>query len=226
MDGLLRKLESGVKVTIVALGDSITELTWHTRGYLNWCGYLQEALFEKFGRNRCFVINAGRCGDTAGGALDRLDDDVLRFAPDLVIISFGMNDSGMPVESFPEHLNELIARIRAGSEAEILLRTPNPIVTPPGTPGESAAALESADARVGLLSQTIVDVAGRSKCAIVDHYALWKNMPAPDATMKESVDAMWLRMSDSVHPGPQGHLAFFRELAPRFNVPVRFGWET
>ena len=51
-------------------------------------------------------------------------------------------------------------------------------------------------------------------------------MPAPDATMKESVDAMWLRMSDSVHPGPQGHLAFFRELAPRFNVPVRFGWET
>ena len=45
MKRLLQKLAEGRKATIVALGDSITELTWHTRGHLNWCGYLQEALF-------------------------------------------------------------------------------------------------------------------------------------------------------------------------------------
>ncbi len=52
MREFLNKLENGQKVTVVALGDSITELTWHTAGRLNWVGYLQEALVETYGRNR------------------------------------------------------------------------------------------------------------------------------------------------------------------------------
>ena len=90
----LAKLDRKEQVTIVALGDSNTELTWHTAGRLNWTGLLQEALFEKHGGNRVMLINAGRCGDTAVGALQRLDRDVLRFHPDLVIIAFSMNDAG------------------------------------------------------------------------------------------------------------------------------------
>jgi len=49
MKKLLTKLERGEQVTIVALGDSNTELTFHTRGYLNWVCLLHEALFEKYG---------------------------------------------------------------------------------------------------------------------------------------------------------------------------------
>src|SRR5689334_25221040 len=94
MKQLLEKLKHKEPVTIVALGDSNTELTWHTAGRLNWVGLLQYALFEKLGSNHAMVINAGRCGDTAVGALVRLDRDVIRFQPDLVIVAFGMSDAG------------------------------------------------------------------------------------------------------------------------------------
>lgn len=109
MEEFMKKLKSGSKTTIVALGDSITELTWHTRGHLCWAGYLQEALLETYGRNRCWVINSGRCGDTAHGALERLDEDVLRFDPDLVIVSFGMNDASESSETLLEFRSALSA---------------------------------------------------------------------------------------------------------------------
>ena len=44
MKKFMAKLRGGKKVVVVALGDSITELTWHTRGRLTWVGLLQEAL--------------------------------------------------------------------------------------------------------------------------------------------------------------------------------------
>jgi hypothetical protein len=32
-------------------------------------------------------------------------------------------------------------------------------------------------------------------------------------------------MSDAFHPGPLGHLAFYRELAPAFKLPEKLPWE-
>lgn len=229
MKQFLGKLEKGRKVTIVALGDSNTELTWHTRGHLSWCGYLQEALFEHYGRNRCWVINSGCCGGTADGGLERLEEDVLRFSPDLVIVSYGMNDSGgRKIEHFRETLCRLIDRIRRDSKAELLLRTPNPIVNPPTArvlaEGQEIA-VETAGTRVGLFAETIVDIAREKQCEVVDHYSTWKKLEALRGSMQEDPNHLWLFMSDPVHPGPLGHLAFFRELAPLFRVRPRFPWE-
>jgi len=47
VDGVLSKLARGEQVTIVALGDSNTELTFHTRGHLNW---VEAALVKRPGR--------------------------------------------------------------------------------------------------------------------------------------------------------------------------------
>src|SRR4051812_6499285 len=93
MKQTLQKLASGEKVTVVALGDSNTELTWHTAGRLNWVGLLQEALMEKQGRNRALVINAGCAGNSAQAAEARLEQDVFRFRPDLLVVSLGMIDA-------------------------------------------------------------------------------------------------------------------------------------
>jgi lysophospholipase L1-like esterase len=38
------------------------------------------------------VINAGRPGDTTASALQRLEQDVLSYAPDIVLITLGGND--------------------------------------------------------------------------------------------------------------------------------------
>lgn len=231
MERLLTKLKSGEKTTIVALGDSITELTFHTRGRHNWCGYLQEALFEAYGRNRCWVINSGRSGETVAEGVKRLDEDVLRFDPDLVIVSYGINEARSPVspKAFRNTLIRLIDRIRERRECEVLLRTPNPVVNPttPTAPmRDQQAGMETAGTRVRLFARTIVGVAREKRCAVIDHYTLWKKAESTSDASVEKSSLLWLRMSDPVHPGPLGHLAFFREMAPFFEVARRFPWET
>lgn len=226
MQRTLDKLRNGQQVTIVALGDSNTELTWHTQGRLNWVGLLHEALFETYGRNLVMMINAGCCGNTTGRALERLDRDVLRFDPNLVIISFGTNDTGTGpegIDAFEADMRKLIGQIRAHGDTEILLRTPAPVIalnTParPAAPGD-----EWPGTHLGLYARRIVTLAETLRLPVVDHYAFWKQFePAQSA---ENPNHLALRMSDAFHPGPVGHLAFYRELAPMFGLPTTFPWE-
>ena len=160
--------------------------------------------------------------------MKRLEEDVIRFAPDLVIISYGMNDQGEPVEKFRAALGAIIDRLRERCQAEILLRTPNPVVNPPTEfilgPGQ-ALGVEAAGTQGQLFARTIVEVAEAKHCSVVDHYARWKQREALRGIMEEEPNHLWLYMSDAVHPGPQGHLAFFRELAPLFRVSPCFPWE-
>jgi len=110
----LTKLHGKEHVIIVALGDSNTELTWHTAGRLNWVGLLQYALFEKHGPNTATIINSGRCGDTAVESLTRLERDVIRFNPDLVIVSYGMNDAAQGQDglaAYSDAIRKIVSRL-------------------------------------------------------------------------------------------------------------------
>jgi lysophospholipase L1-like esterase len=220
VEGLLAKLEKGQQVTIVALGDSNTELTFHTRGQLNWVYLLQVALLEKYGPNRVIMIDAGCCGEGAAGGLARLDRDVLRFNPDLVIICYW--DGQM------EPLKLLVAKIRAAGTAEILLRTPNPVVapnmpavTPPVTPGKEWPRSDK-----GEVAAKIVALAKELKLPVVNHYRLWMEADSSHAGHPSTnPNKLWMRMSDATHPGPTGHVAFYRDLAPYFGLSEKLSWE-
>ena len=217
---LLAKLEKREQVTIVTLGDSNTELTFHTRGHLNWPYLLQEALLEKYGPNRVILIDAGCCGEGAAGGLARLDRDVIRFNPDLVIICYwdgNMND-----------MRKIVEKIRAAGNAEILLRTPNPVIVPnmpPVTPA-CTAGNEWPGSKVGEVASRIVALGKELGIPVVDHYRSWMKADAshhgPPST---NPNKLWMRMSDASHPGPAGHIAFFRDLAPYFGLPTQLSWE-
>ncbi|HOJ38950.1 MAG TPA: SGNH/GDSL hydrolase family protein [bacterium] len=220
LKNFLTKLRAGQKTTLVALGDSITELTWHTRGHLNWVGLLQEALFETYGRNCCLVINAGRCGEKVQDSLKRVQQDVCRFSPDLVFISYGQNDAVggqdyLPV--FRRSLRALIQQLRASTTAELILQTPNPVVEQTGR--------EKKGTHNAIYAREIVRLGRQQNCLVIDHYRHWKKIEKLSESLKENPNRLWLLMSDSVHPGPLGHLTFFRRLAPYFQVPAFFPWE-
>ena len=233
MQAILGKLKRGEHVTIVALGDSITEDTFHTRGRMNWVGLLREAIFEAYGNGLCTMVNSGVCGSSYREALTRLDRDVLRFAPDLVILALGMNDAIRGREGlaeFTEDVRRCVARIRAETTAEILIRTPNPVVTVHGLPlpveqARPGRAWEHPGRPVGAYAEALVRLAAELGAACVDHYRLWTErtwvvrQPVADPT------GLWPRMGDAIHPGWLGHLAFFRELAPLFGVAKYFPWE-
>ena len=222
VERLLKKLEAGKQVTIVALGDSNTELTFHTRGCLNWVGLLQVALYEKHGNNKVVMINAGCSGDGTAQGLARLDRDVLRHMPDLVIICFW--DSGLT-----QSLKQIVHRIRAAdNDPEILLRTPNPVVVAnqPETPIELTPGKQWPGSQVAKAVEEILSVGRDMNIPVVDHYHSWlkldtQHLGPPVSDPKR----LWLRMSDAYHPGPLGHIAFYRELSPYFRLSEKLPWE-
>ena len=69
------------------------------------------------------VINAGISGDFAASGLNRLEKDVLAYSPDLVVVSYGLNDScqGGGVENYGKALGEIFKRISATGAESIFL---------------------------------------------------------------------------------------------------------
>jgi lysophospholipase L1-like esterase len=232
MKKTIAKLHKGEHVKIVAFGDSNTENTFHTHGRMNWVSLLDEAIFETYGHGVCTVVNSGKCGSSYQEGLTRLDRDVLCFNPDLVIIAFGMNEAGLGMkglESFKHDVKTTVKRIRETCGSEILIRTPNPIVAEPGGPyplGKGPGdAYDPENRPLKEYSAVLVGLAKELNCEIVDHYAMWTG---EKFTVKKPVAnpcGLWPRMADRMHPNWLGHLVFYRELAPKLNLPKYFPWE-
>jgi lysophospholipase L1-like esterase len=125
-----RDLESGCNVTIVAFGDSITAGYCVRRGFPS---FWKQMLAEKYPEASVEMINSGISGDTSMDGLARLDWAVLSYEPDLVTINFGINDCvlGLDLEEFEMNFVEMVRRIRAGTNSEILLLSSQPLETPP-----------------------------------------------------------------------------------------------
>lgn len=207
-------------VTIVALGDSITAVNHWTFGGLNYVGFLQHSLD---GVGNCFpngytVINSGIGGDSLSDGLQRLERDVLRFSPQLTIISFGMNDSCNPdIASFRDNLRTMIDKIRQKGSS-VLLRTPNPIINMEN--GTELLELSGIRYRVEEYAEAIVETAKSEGTWLVDHYSLWKKSMA-----SKYRGEMMMLMGNCMHPNANGHRRFYHELAPVFGSERLFQFE-
>jgi lysophospholipase L1-like esterase len=123
---------SAPPILIVALGDSVTQ---GVMGYNDIAHeYVYHARFRRGLEDRyplCTfsVINAGVDGQTAADGRQRLHRDVLRYDPDLVLISFGPNDAVLrgrdQVPAFGDDLRSMVESIRRETQADVVLLTPN-----------------------------------------------------------------------------------------------------
>ena len=183
-----RTKTSVAPVLIVALGDSVTQgCMEHGRidheGVYHNC--LKRMLEEKHPDTTFSVINAGVGGESAPGGLARLERDVTSHHPDLVIIAFALNDAcsrQLPgLEDFKNTIREMIKRVRETTEAEVMLLTPNMMITrmndaiadchqhlaKPFMHVQSSGIL---DAYV----QALRDIAAEMDTALTDVYAEWR----------------------------------------------------
>lgn len=105
----------GLPGLIVAFGDSYTE----GNGAAREDAY-PARLAAALGRP---VLNKGITGETAGESLRRLDRDVIRNTPDLVIVEFGVNEAyrGIPVERALTDLEAIVTRTQRETNASIVL---------------------------------------------------------------------------------------------------------
>jgi lysophospholipase L1-like esterase len=91
--------------TVVFLGDSITA----ARGYTK---IVELYTLMRHPELRVRFWNAGKGGDTAAGAVDRLDKDVFAHGATVVTVAFGINDIGWGTKADQEHKDQYLDGIR------------------------------------------------------------------------------------------------------------------
>ena len=132
-------LNASPAVTIAFLGDSVTQGCFEvyktgpdtlqtvfdpTNSYPV---RLREKLALLYPQVQINIINSGISGDNAPGGLERLERDILRYHPDLVIVSYGLNDSINGFDGIPAYnaaLEGIFRGIRQ-SGAECIFMTEN-----------------------------------------------------------------------------------------------------
>jgi acyl-CoA thioesterase-1 len=112
--GSVRNLVSPGK-NVIAFGDSLTEGVGARKGE-DYPSLLARELQQP-------VINAGRRGDTTAQGLTRLERDVLKRNPRLVIVLFGGNDflRRVPLDRASKNLEEIIKRIQQQGAMVVLV---------------------------------------------------------------------------------------------------------
>lgn len=126
-------------VTIAFLGDSVTqgcfECFINEKGdidtvfdYKNaYSTRMKEILNILYPQVQINIINSGISGANSGSGLSRIDRDILAFSPDLVVVSFGLNDSisGLNnIDKYKENIRNIVARLK-DANAEVIFLTQN-----------------------------------------------------------------------------------------------------
>lgn len=198
--------------TVCFLGDSIT-----AGG--RYQGIILDYYLTRYPDRTVHFVNAGRPGDTAGGSLARLKDDVIDPKPDAVAIMFGMNDVNRgayvanpdepkraaqqaALNGYRANVERVVEQIRAGaSGARLLFLTPSPF--------DQTVVLDKDNNQpgcndgLGQCAQFVRELAGRNQATVVDFHG---PMTALNLE-RQKQDPRWTIIGgDRVHPGPPGHL--------------------
>ncbi len=186
LETIKRRLERGIALTLIGLGDSLTEGWMASRGYLD---FLKEMIRDKYPKSNVTIVNRGIPGDTAGGGLHRLSYDVLDLNPDLVFVQFALNDAllGYSEDQFRKSIVEIIDRIENDSSSEVLILTSVAIQSP--------IMNEIAEKFYGIL----IDIAEKKNVAIAKVHEYWKKKIEQGASFRK------LTQADGVHPTVEGY---------------------
>lgn len=137
-------MHSSPPVTIAFIGDSITqgcfEVYYKTQTQLDTVYEYKNAFPTRVGEILSLlypnvqvnIINSGISGDTVCRGLDRLERDVIRYSPDLVVVGYGANDCNLGgkdgVKAYTDGLRDMFERIQACG-AEVIYLTEGPFCT-------------------------------------------------------------------------------------------------
>lgn len=185
-------------VTIAFLGDSVTQGCFECYTKENnqietvfdyssaYSTRLREILNILYPNVQVNIINSGISGDSTSGALMRLERDVLHYHPDLVVVSFGLNDCGNPdisLEQYRDNLRQIFSQINTIG-AEIIFLTQNYMNTYASYRNPNAFLRELSKEhmqlqRSGTLKQymqTAAAVATECGAKICDLYSVWEKL--------------------------------------------------
>lgn len=210
--------------TVAFLGDSVTqgcfELQLTSDGtvetvYDAQCGYhhvLENILSTLYPNVPINYVYAGISGDSAHGGLERLERDVLRYSPDLTVVSFGLNDSLRGedgIELYGESLRRIFEKLKE-SGSEVIFMTENMMNTSVNYNELRSQFVKIAEKSANVQNSGMLTkyfdcakrVADECGVAVCDVYSKWQAM------YKSGVDIDRLLVNSINHPTRQMHSLF------------------
>ncbi len=205
---------------VVFFGDSITH-----GGYYH--EYITDYYRTRFPEARIRFVNSGIGGDTAAGAMPRVDVDVAEYSPTHVAFHFGMNDVGRgnyvaaptarqlegaeaAQERYRRNLPDLVGMVKkAAPGAKMIYMTPTPyddtaVPTniPKGAKGWAVVNQKGCNTGLSLMAGYVLASAKKDGVAAVDWFT-----PLNDFLMRRRANDPHYMLTrwDRVHPGPLGH---------------------
>ena len=193
-----RNINGEKSVTIAFLGDSVTQGCFEIFSLPNggidtvyeptssFSARLREILAILYPSAQVNIINSGISGDSAKGGLARLERDVLRFSPDLTVVSYGLNDCSGGMATIPEYLSNLgkIFDRLAECGSEIIFLTQNFYNTGISPHLKEEKELEIAKTFAALQSEGVLKAAfdgakklcAEKKIKVCDLYSVWEKL--------------------------------------------------
>ena len=214
-------IKNAPPVTIAFIGDSVThgcfECFWLGDGNLDtrydaksaYPTRVREMLNILFPKAQINIINSGISGDNARGGNARFERDVANYSPDLVVISFGLNDAGGGDENLPRYKENLAAMFEkaAATGAECIFLTENMMCTKVSChiPDEKSKALAEHLARTqnsGMLKKyfdAAKEVAAAHGVTVCDIYSAWEKMYAAGVDTTELLANKYNHPIETLH---------------------------
>ena len=188
---------------LVALGESTTAGGWSTSPERCWVSRLA-AMINDFQAEPVEVFNAGIGANVISrespnyehsgkpAADERLDRHVIQEAPDLLVISYGLNDArgGTPLGLFRDKLVQMVRQVREAIRPVIVLL--GPYYMGDFTVGDEAGWGHGSLESFGQFNQCIAQVAEQEDCLFVDLLDAYR-------------ETDWMIHYDGVHANDLGH---------------------
>ncbi len=188
-------------VTIAFLGDSVTQGCFEC--YIKEDGKietvfdyksaystrLREMLNILYPSVQINIINSGISGDGTENGKTRIERDILPFSPDLVVVSYGLNDAcgGLQkLDNYRKNLKEIFKKVSSGG-AEVIFLTQNAMNTKKschlkGDDALTKTALMTANLQNDGIMKAYMDAAKdeakKSGVKVCDIYPMWEKMIA------------------------------------------------
>lgn len=202
-------LETYGPINIVIFGDSVSHGSLN--GYIDYENVYWNLLKKKLNALRDYIpvnmINASIGGTTAKRSLPRLESQVLKHEPDLVIVAFGLNDINGELDEYLESLKTIFKKCTDDGR-DVIFMTPNMLNTRVAddapaqyiTYAAKTAQMQN-EGRMDRYIYAAIALANEMNVTVCDCYSKWKEI-------SKTQDVTLLLANRINHPTSEMHHLF------------------